>query len=95
MTDHNLPNYLNKAQSTIDTIKKILRTNDLQKVLDKLDNLPGLRSPCPPQRFLTHPDFPTMENLINHLLQVPSLDASSGIGSSTDSEPLDFFLELC
>ena len=39
MTDHDLPSYLNKAQSTIEEIKLILTNDNIQKTRDKLDNM--------------------------------------------------------
>jgi len=37
--DHDLVSYLNKAQSTIQQMKTMLTDNDLQKVIDKIDQM--------------------------------------------------------
>nr|KYP76032.1 Retrovirus-related Pol polyprotein from transposon TNT 1-94 [Cajanus cajan] len=83
MVDNDLPTYLNRAQSTIDELKLMLVSDDPQQILNKLDNmfmvfiLQGLHKDYGSVRdqILTNPVIPTVEELIDRLIRVPSPEA--------------------
>ena len=98
MTDHDLPSYLNKAQSTIEEIKLILTGDNLQSMLDKLDNLymvfvlHGLHRDFESVRnqILTNAAVPKVEDLINRLMRVPSPTTTFGSSSQAISDSSAF-----
>nr|KYP52075.1 hypothetical protein KK1_025985 [Cajanus cajan] len=92
--DNDLPTYLNRAQSTIDELKLMLVSDDPQQILNKLDNmfmvfiLQGLHKDYGSVRdqILTNPVIPTVEELIDRLIRVPSPEADP----HTESESFAF-----
>lgn len=99
MTDHDLPAYLNKAQSTIEEVKMILTSDDLQNTQSKVDNmcmvfvLHGLHKDMESVRnqILTNPSVPTTVDLIDRLLRVPSPETTLGVGLQSGSESSALF----
>ncbi|KAI5381827.1 hypothetical protein KIW84_040793 [Lathyrus oleraceus] len=92
MNDQDLSEYLTRAKSTIDGLKLMLVSDDITKILGKLDNmlmvfvLHGLSKKCSSvkDQAITNITIPTVEELIDRLVRVslPSDDTHTTLESS-------------
>ncbi|KAI5398191.1 hypothetical protein KIW84_063832 [Lathyrus oleraceus] len=92
MNDQDLSEYLTSAQSTIDGLKLMLISDDITKILGKLDNmfmlfvLHGLSKEYSSvkEQVLTNTTIPTVEELIDRLVRIslPSDDTHTTHESS-------------
>lgn len=102
MRNHDLPSYLGRAQSAIHDVKTLMISDNPNKRITKLHNmcmlhvLHGLHkdfeSVC--NHIRTNSTIPTLDELMGCLLQIPYLETTSGIGSSTNSESSAFVVGM-
>lgn len=98
MSDNNIKPYVNQAQTVVNELKLLVTSDDTKKMIEKLDNvcminvLHGLHKNYEPvqSHFLISLKIPSIKNLINRLIRLPSREGTRVNASQTGDESSAF-----